>query len=633
MRLQINKRSTLIVLASLLLLALAVNVIAKPNTLVRDEIPDKYKWTLNDIYPDWQSWEKDLVYLQELMDQYAAMQGTLNSGPEQILKAYKLDDELGMTAYKVYRYPALARALDTRDNDMSSKVQQVQIAFSKFGVATSWFSPELLAIPWETMKSWLDQTAELAPYRYSIENLYRQQKHVLDAEKEQLLSYYSPFSGSPVSVYSMLATSDIQFPDVTLSTGETVTMTRGNYGQIMSTNRIQTDRKLAFENHYQVYEDNINTYAAIYNGVLQRDWASAQARNYSSCLEAFLDGDNVPVEVYETLIETVKQNTAPLIRYMKLRKKALGLEEYHLYDGGIPIVDFDKTYDYDEVGDWITESVKPLGKEYHKKIKKVFQGGWVDVFENEGKETGAFSGNVYGVHPYILMNYNETLESVFTLAHEAGHAMHSILSNENQPFATSSYTIFVAEVASTMNEALFLDYMLDRATDPLEKVALLQQAIENIVGTFYSQVQFADFEYQAHKMVEMGQPITSDGLKTLLFMIDDEYYGDGVEMDDLYGALWARISHFFEVPFYVYKYATCYATSAQLYKEMKSDNKKVRQDAMERYMTLLKSGGNDYPMEQLKKAGVDLSKPVAFQAVVEQLDDLVTQLEIELEKL
>jgi len=556
MRSQIIKRSTLILFTFVLLLTFTVNIIAKPNTLVRDEIPDKYKWSLNDIYPDWQAWEKDLAHLQNLMDEYASLKGTLANGAEQILKAYKIDDELGMTAYKVYRYPALMSQLDTRDNSVSSRVQQVQIAFSRFGVATSWFSPELLAIPWTTMEKWLDDTHELTPYRYSIENLYRQQKHVLDQDKEQLLSYYSPFNGSPVSVYSMLATSDIQYPDVTLSSGETMTMTRGNYGQIMSTNRIQADRKLAFENHYQVYEDNINTYAAIYNGVLQRDWANAQARNYGSCLEAYLDADNVPVEVYETLIETVKQNTEPLIRYMKLRKKVLGLEEYHLYDGGIPVVDFDKTYDYDEVGDWILESVKIYGKDYQKKMKNIFKGGWVDVFENEGKGTGAFSANVYGVHPFILMNYNETLESVFTLAHEAGHTMHSILSNENQPFATSSYTIFVAEVASTMNEAFFLDYMLDRAKDPLERVALLQQAIENIIGTFYAQVQFADFEYQAHKMVEQGQPITADALKTLLFMIDDEYYGDAVEMDDLYGALWARISHFFEVPFYVYKYST-----------------------------------------------------------------------------
>jgi len=598
-----NLISTLIITVLGLTLLAGQVVLAKPNTLKREEIPDKYKWDLSDIYPDWESWEAGLTQLEKLMDEYAALKGTLSQGPQQLLHAFKLDDELNILAYKVYRYPALSSVTDTRDNEMSARVQRVSILFSKFGIATSWFTPELLSIPLETMKSWLDDTEELAPYRHNIEDTYRQQEHVLDEEKEQLLSYFSQFRGTPGSIYSQLSTSDIKFPEVTLSNGETVTMTSGQYYNILATNRSQADRALAFEKYYGTYHANANTYAAIYNAVLQRDWASAQVRNYGSTLERALDGDNVPLEVYENLVKMVKDGVGPAIRYYALRKKLLGLEEYHGYDGSIPIVDITKTYDYDEIAGWVVESVKPLGKEYQKKMKQIFANRWVDVYENEGKRSGAFSASVYGIHPYILMNFNETLENVFTLAHEAGHTMHSMLSNENQPFATSSYTIFVAEVASTLNEALFLDYMLERTKEPIERAALLQQAIENIMGTFYGQAMFAEFEWEAHKMAEQGQPITAKNLSDLYEGIWKDYHGDVVTFDSLYRSTWTRISHFFGAPYYVYKYATCFASSAQIFKEITSKDKKTRKDALDRYLTLLKSGGNDYPMEQLYATG------------------------------
>ncbi len=625
--------STLIITILGLALLTSQVVLAKPNTLKRDEIPDKYKWDLTDIYPDWETWEAGLAQLEKLMDEYAALKGTLSGGADQLLHAFKLDDELNILAYKVYRYPALSSVTDTRDNEMSARVQQVRILFSKFGVATAWFAPELLSIPWETMETWLNDTEELTSYRYNIENTYRQQEHVLDENKEQLLSYFSQFRGIPSSVYSELSTSDISFPEVTLSDGETVMMTSGQYYNTLATNRNQADRALAFENYYGTYHANANTYAAIYNGVLQRDWATAQARNYGSTLEAALEGDNVPLEVYENLVKMVKEGTGPAIRYYALRKKLLGLEEYHGYDGRTSIVDISKTYDYDEITGWVVESVKPLGKEYQKKMKQIFANRWIDVYENDGKRSGAFSASVYGVHPYMLMNFNETLDNVFTMAHEAGHAMHSMLSNENQPFATSSYTIFVAEVASTLNEALFLDYMLERTKKPIERAALLQQAIDNIMGTFYGQAMFADFEWEAHKMVERGEPITAKNLSNLYEGIWTDYHGDVVTFDSLYRSTWTRISHFYGSPYYVYKYATCFASSAQIFNEIKSKNKKTRKAALNKYMTLLKSGGNDYPMEQLKKAGVDLTKPETFLAVIDQLDKLVTQLEEEVAKL
>ena len=608
-------------------------LMGQKRSMNRDEIDKKYKWNLNDIYAGWQEWEKGLADLEKKMDAFAGLKGTLKNGPDALVRAEQLNDGLNILSYKVYRYPQLTRDTDTRDQEVSSKLQKVQILFAKFNTATAWFNPELLEIPWETMEKWLNETKALAPYRFGITDLYRQQKHVLDEEKEKLLSYYSQPNQTPRSVYVELSTSDIKFPEVVLSSGDTIQATRGNYSKVLATNRSQDDRAKIFQTHYTVFKDNLNTYAAIYNGVCQRDWANAQARNYGSTLEAALDANNIPVSVYENLIKSVKEDTEPLKRYARLRKKILGLDEYHLYDGSISLVDVDKTYPYEQAEKWVLAAVKPLGKSYTQKLSKALQGGWLDVYENEGKRSGAYSANVYGVHPYMLLNYNETLDYVFTVAHELGHTMHSTLSNENQPFATHDYTIFVAEVASTLNERLLLDYLLKEKKDPKERIQLLQQAIDNIVGTFYTQVMFADYEYQIHQMVERGEPITADGLSTVIMDLYNSYYGDSVVLDDLYKILWARIPHFYNVPYYVYQYATCFASSAQIYNKMNTGSEKERQAATDAYLTLLKSGGNNYPMEQLKKAGVDLTQPEPVNAIVQQLNKLVGLLEKEYERL
>jgi len=479
----------------------------------------------------------------------------------------------------------------------------------------------------------LDETEGLAPYRYGIENLFRQQEHVLTEDKERLLSYFSPVNSAPNNIYTEITTSDIKYAETALSDGDSVTMTPGTYYNILTNNRNQADRRKAFENFYGVYHANVNTYAAIYKGVLQRDWAQAQARNYNSCLEAALDGDNVPVEVYKTLVNTVRAGVEPMQRYYKLRKRLLGLEEYHLYDGSVAVVDFNKQYNYDEIVDWVIESVAPLGKDYQGRMRQIFENRWVDVYESDNKRTGAFNAGTYGVHPFLLLNFNQTLNNVFTVAHEVGHCMHSLLSQENQPYTTSDYTIFVAEVASTLNEALFLEYMMDRTDDPIERVALLTQAIENIDGTFYTQSMWADYEMRAHEMVEQGQPVTAESIRALYSGIVEEYYGDAVTIDDYYRSTWTRIGHFYFAPYYVYKYATCVASSGQIVKGIMSDDKKTREETVERHLTLLKSGGNDYPMEQLKKAGVDLTQAETIQAVVDQMDNLVTRLEAEVAKL
>lgn len=598
----------------------------------RDEIPAEYKWNLNDIYNNWDEWESGMQDLQKKMDAIVGYKGKLKESSANLLEVMKLNDELGILSYKVYRYPQLSRDTDTRDQAMNAKMQQVQILFASFGTATSWINPEMLQIPWDTMKEWLIDPA-FKPYKFGIEDLYRQQAHVLDESKEKLLSYYTRFRQTPTDIYTSLSTTDVDFPKVTLADGSEVQATNGNYSRVLATNYNQEDRKKIFDAHYGTYKENENTYASIYNSVCQSDWAAAQARNYKSCLEANLDGNNIPIGVYENLVNTVKANTEPLQKYNELRKKVLGLKEYHNYDGSIPLTDYNKTYSYEEAKKYVIASVEPLGKDYKSKLETALKGGWIDVFENTGKRSGAYSAGVYGVHPYMLLNYNETLDYVFTLGHELGHTMHTLLSYENQPFATSGYTIFVAEVASTFNENLLLDYLLTQTQDPRERINLLQQAIRGITGTFYFQTLLADFELQVHKLVEQGKPVTAGVLNKIAEDLFAAYYGNTYDKDELINTVWARIPHIYRTPFYVYQYATCFASSAKLYNDVTTGTETEKATAKERYLNLLKSGGNDYPMEQLKKAGVDLTQPETVNAVITHFGKLVDQLELEINKI
>jgi len=423
----------------------------------------------------------------------------------------------------------------------------------------------------------------------------------------------------------------VKHPAITLPASNTeVTLTYGQYRAILATNRSQADRAAAFHEYHQLFAANVNTYASLYNGVLQRDWFHSQARGYRSTLEAALHGNNIPTAVVTNLIETTKAGTEPLRRYHRLRKRVLGLPSYHNYDATIPLVDFEDKYPYDDVLEWLPASVEPLGADYQRQLRDVLFGDWIDVYENPGKRSGAYSAPVYGVHPYMLLNYNDTLDAVFTLAHEMGHSMHTLLSNANQPFVYSAYTIFVAEVPSTLSEMLFLDYMLDRAKDQRERIVLLQHAIDGIVGTFYTQVMFADYELQAHRLVEEGQPVTAESLGDIYFGLLKAYHGDAIDYEELSRITWARIPHFYSTPYYVYQYATCYASSAQLMKHLRAGSAGERSEAIERYLTLLRSGGSDHPMPLLQKAGVDLSKPETVRAVVDQLDELVSRLETEI---
>jgi oligoendopeptidase F len=600
---------------------------AAPPLRERTAIDDRFKWNLAHIFESWDAWKAAYAALEEKIGRYASLQGTLSKGGDALLATLKLADDIGQLTYKVWYFASLRYDEDQRDNQVNAQRQQVQILFAKAGQAMAWFNPELLAIPLPTVQEWLAANPDLAVYRFVIEDLYRQQEHVLDQKGEHLLSLSSRFSTSPNDAYAALSTADLKHPAVELASGEKVTLTYGQYRAILATNRHQPDRARAFAAYHAVYDASLNTYASLYNAVLQRDWFHAQARGYASTLEAALHGNNIPTSVVENLIVATKAGTEPLRRYHRLRKRVLGLDSYHTYDTTIPLVDFDRKYPYDDVLAWLPASVAPLGQPYQRQLREVLFGDWIDVYENPGKRSGAYSAPVYGVHPYMLLNYNDTLDAVFTLAHEMGHSMHTLLSNAHQPFVYSNYEIFVAEVPSTLSEALFLEYMLEHAADDRERIVLLQHAIDGIAATFYTQVLFADYELQAHRLVEEGKPVTADALSETYFGLLKAYHGDAMDYDELSRVTWARIPHFYSTPYYVYQYATCFASSAELMQQLTGADNSGRGAAVERYLTLLKSGGSDHPMTLLKRAGVDLSRPETVRAVVDRLDRLVTQLE------
>ena len=434
------------------------------------EIGKEYKWNLSDIYKDYKEWGKDYKKVEKQAEELVSYKGKLGK-EKTLLEFFKKQEEMDKISYKLYRYPQLARDLNSLDKDAVENLQKVEFLFAKINTELSWINSELINNR-EKIEKWIVKK-EFSDYRFGLENLFRLQEHVLKENESKLLSFYSSYMSAPRTIYSEITVTDVEWPTIKLSTDEEVEVTPANYSKILTKNRNQEDRKLMFENYYGLYKKRENTIAAVYNSLLQRDIASMKSHNYETFLSSFLEGNNIPEKVYLNLINTAKKNTEPLKRYLKLRKKILGLKKYHNYDGSINLVEFDKDYEYDDAKEIVLKSVAPLGEEYTEKMKKAISEGWLDVFEAKGKRSGAYSAGVYGVHPYMLLNYNKTLDSVFTLAHELGHTLHTLYSDENQPFSTSDYTIFVAEVASTFNEKLLLDYMLENTEDPVEKIALL----------------------------------------------------------------------------------------------------------------------------------------------------------------
>ena len=628
--------STRRVLAGIICFVLTISIgsaFAGPNTMVRDSIPNQYKWDLSHIYPDWETWEQNLAKSDSLIDKFKQYEGKIGLNPETLIEAFRLRDDISRLLDSVYTYASLSSVTDQKNNELEAKRQQARTVRSNWTIASSWFDSDLLGITQDRLLSWLKTRPELSEYQFEMESLFRRQEHMLGSEKEQLLSLFSNFNSSPSGIYDALTETDMKYPTIVTSDGEEVHLTYGNYTNLLSTNRNQADRVMAFDSFMVVYEARANTHASIYNAVLQRDWAMAQARGYETTLESYLDRDNIPPVVFENLIASVKKGSKPIRRYFQFKKEYMGLDDYHMYDRFIPIIDYGGKYEYNDVKERIIASVEVLGPEVQNKVAEGFDNGWIDVYENDGKSTGGFCSGVYGVHPYIFVNFNETASEMFTIAHEMGHAMHSVLANQTQPYANAGYSIFVAEVGSISYELLLLDYLMKNSTDPKEKIFLLQHTLDGIRGTFYRQLLFADFEWRAHQEVEQGNPVTSQTLYNTYMGVIDDFYGNDIVKDSLLGYYWSGVPHFHFGPYYVYKYATSYAAASHIVSKILNSEGAEKQKAVDRYLNLLKSGGSDYPMVLLEEAGVDMADPATYQAVIDLTDDLVTQLEDELSKL
>jgi oligoendopeptidase F len=588
----------------------------------RDEIPEEYKWNLKDLYPDDQEWEKDFKKLKKILPQMGEYRGKLGSSADSLLKALQLDEEISKLLEKVYVYARLHKDEDNKNTVYQGMVDRAQSLAVQVSSATAFIVPEILSVPEEKINSFLAENKELKVYRHFFDNLNRQRDHVLSEREEELLAQFGEVSQAPQNIFTMLNNADIRFPEIEDEEGNMVELTKGRYIQFLE-NRNRRVRKDAFDALYDTYERNINTIGASLNSSVKKDVFYARVRKYPSALAASLDDDNVPVKVYENLIAAVHASLKPLHRYVKLRKKMLRVDELHMYDLYVPIVeDIDIHLPYQEAVDLVIKGMKPLGDGYGKILQEGFASRWIDVYENLGKTGGAYSWGAYGTHPYVLLNYRETLDAVFTIAHEMGHALHTYFSNAAQPYIYAQYKIFVAEVASTVNENLLLQYLLKETKDRKMRMYLLNHHLEQFRATFYRQTMFAEFEKIIHEMVEAEEALTPEDFNSIYYDLNKLYYGEDIVVDEKIKYEWARIPHFYNA-FYVYKYATGYAAATAIAQQVISKG----EDMARRYIDFLSSGSSDYPIKLLQKTGVDMGSPETIQNAVRVFDSLVSEME------
>jgi oligoendopeptidase F len=585
-------------------------------------------WDLTYLFPTVEEFEKACQETMEIIKKFPAYQGHLHE-EEKFKEYFLLQKQVTKVGFRAYQYSSLKSDLNKKDQDSAANLQKIQIAFAMMQEACAFEEPELISIGKDKIMSFIDHHPELEETRFRFVKLFRRQEHILDNQSESLLANFNQLMGAGSELYSNLSVADIQNGDVMMDDGKLVTITNSNYRYHISKSKSPRERQEIFESVFSYYDVHKTTYAGIYNTVLQADYARMKARKYSSSVEASLFDNAIPVEVYQSLCAVARENTSAIKKYIQLRKKFLKLKEYHTYDRFLPLVKSKKEYEFDEAKKLFFKSIETFPADFQAKAREVLKEGFVDLLEAEGKRTGAYSSSVPDLHPFILLNYTKTLDDVFTVAHEAGHSMHSMYSMENQPTLLQDYTIFVAEVASTFNEHNLLDYFIGSSkASKNEKIALLQRTIDDILATFYRQTLFAIYEVEAHKLVESNQPITPDALSKIMIDLYKDFYDLDISKEPFKEFIWAYIPHLFYTPFYVYQYATSFATSLKLYENVKN---KVP-GAFDNYLSLLKSGGSEFPVEQVKKAGVDLTKKDAFLAVANRLSELVDQLEVEINK-
>lgn len=589
--------------------------------LTREAIPASERWDLTHLFPSVEAWEAERAALQAELPGLEALQGSLHHGPAAVLQALTRSDQIGERLERLFAYAALERDLDTRQNAPVQRYEQAMSLAVAAGRASAWIAPELLTLSDDELRGLLDQEPALAPYARLIERTIRERPHIRSAEVEEVLAASTEMAHASENVFTFLDNADIEYGNVVDSEGNEVKLTKGRYQRFLESH----DRRLrrdAYQALYVPYLAHRNTLGALLTATVQRDAFYARARRYPSSLEAALQPEAIPTSVYTNLIQTIHQHLPLLHRYIALRKRVLGVDDLHTYDLYVPLVEMpERDYAYEEARQTVLHALAPLGSPYTDVLSTGLHERWSDVYETSGKRSGAYSFGVYGAHPFMLLNWTSALNDVFTLAHEAGHAMHSYLSNTTQPHPTADYTIFVAEVASTFNEQLLTADLLAHTDDPKERAYLINDALETFRGTVYRQTMFAEFELLIHQIVESGEGLTPERLTAEYARLVGEYYGPELLVDEQVAVEWSRIPHFYRA-YYVYQYATGLIASMALAAAVSGQQPQAR----ERYLRFLSSGSSKDSLELLQAAGVDLTTEVpyaaAFQTVERYLDEL-----------
>lgn len=588
----------------------------------RREMDPKFQWKLSDIFETQAAWEQAFQNAKKAVDTLGALEGTLKQSPQQ-LKA-GLDQIYAATQQVelVYLYANLFKSGDNGDPEAQRLEGRAMSLYVALSTALSFVDPEILSIPKAELDAWL-QLPELQEYRHILEDTDRMRPYSLPKEQEKMLAQLADAAGAPDEAFTMLESVDMTFPDITGEDGKPASLSHGTYG-LYRDSRNRAVRKEAFETYHGEFQRYINTIAAMYSGQVKLDEYYANVRGYKNALEKSLFGNNVPVAVYDSLVEAVHGGLPIMERYLKLRKKTLKLDALHMYDLYCPMVDeISYDIDFEDCKALVKKALAPLGEDYAKLLDKAYREQWMDVYENKGKTTGAFSCGVFGVHPYVLLNYTRSLEDAFTMAHELGHAMHSYYSAANNSFANHDYRLLVAEVASTVNEVLLTKYLLKTETDPKRRAYLLNHLLESFRTTVFRQTLFAEFERDAHEMYRNGEPLTAELLSRRYHELNELYY-KGAVVDPLQDAEWARIPHFYSA-YYVYQYATGFCSAVAI-----ADGIYETGDPSG-YLKFLTTGGSDYPLEELKIAGVDLTKPQVVQRALKVFESTLDELEALLE--
>ena len=581
-------------------------------------------WNLTHIYKTQEDFEKDLDYAKKvILPGITELEGKLKN-EEDLVKYFDLERKANEVLNHLGRFASRRSDLDKKDVKNLSDLAKIDNLFNDFGSADSYSTPEILSLGKEHREKFFINHPEYKDFDFQVEKIFRGEKFTLPAVEERLLSYYAPLEGSGSSLYSQLSVGDYTPKKITLSSGKEVEVNRSNWTSLEGSLENPEDRKKVFLSLDSWYNEHKNTYGEIYNSVVQSELSERKARGYSSILQEHLYHNKIDESVFHNLVEAANENAEPLHKYYEIRRKYFGLDHHRSYDRFLSLAKSEKKYTYEEAKEIFFDSIKDYPEDYQKKAQDVLAEGYVDVYPRSGKRTGGYSSGSANVHPYILLNFNGDLEDVFTLAHEAGHSVHTLYSEEAQPLVKQDYTIFVAEIASTFNEHNLLDYFRkSKSLSKNDKIALLQKSIDQIVSTFYRQTLFAQYEYEISQKAERGEPINYQVLSDERTKLYKAYYGIDITEEELKPLVWAYIPHLFYTPFYVYQYATSFTASMLIYKNFRSGTK----DAFDNYLKMLKSGGSRYPIDEVKLAGVDLTKKEAFSAVTGRRKELVEELD------